>query len=292
MTVVDGVATVGRVEALWRYPVKSMQGEPLDASPVTDHGLLGDRAFALYDEASGKVASAKSPRLWPNLLEFQAAFVAPPQLGRPLPPVRITLPAGEVVRTTEPDVETRLSDAVGRQVRLITANPEGGQFEQYVPAVEGAEPGHVGYYRDTPNDLFGTGTLHDAASLHLITDATLNQLSALYPDGNFDVRRFRPNVVIAATDGQGGFVENDWVRGTLRLGATTIKVTVPMMRCVMTTVPQRDLPKDLGILRTAVEHNRQPVLNWDGTWPCVGVGARITTAGTITAGDTISVLQS
>lgn len=275
---------VGRVSALWRYPVKSMQGETVTASHVTDRGLLGDRSLALYDEDSGRVASAKSPRLWPDLLEFAAAFVAAPRPDQPLPPVRVTLPSGEVTRTDEPDVEARLSEATGRRVRLITSNPDGGSFEQYVPPLDGAEPGGTGFYRDTPNDLFGTGSLHDAASLHLLTEATLARFSELYPDGDFDARRFRPNVVVA-TDGPPGFVENAWPGSTLALGAVAIRVTAPMVRCVMTTVAQQDLPKDLGILRAAVEHNRRSVLDWDGTWPCVGVGARITGDGRLALGD-------
>lgn len=282
---------VGHVGALWRYPVKSMQGEQVSTSHMTDRGLLGDRALALYDEASGKVASAKSPRSWPDLLEFEAAFVAEPQPDQPQPPVRITLPSGEVVRTDEPDVEARLSTATGRQVRLITANPEGGSFEQYVPPVDGAEPGRTGFYRDTPNDLFGTGSLHDAASVHLLTEASLAHFTELYPDGDFDPRRFRPNIVVA-TDGPPGFIENEWSGSTLALGAAAVRVTAPMVRCVMTTLAQQDLPKDLGILRAAVEHNRLSVLDWDGTWPCVGVGGRVTGTGQLSLGDPVRLRGS
>src|ERR671938_535789 len=76
----------GSVVALWRYPVKSMMGEELNASAVTDRGLLGDRAYALVDRSDGKVASAKNPRKWPQLFDFRAAFVEPARPGAPMPP--------------------------------------------------------------------------------------------------------------------------------------------------------------------------------------------------------------
>ena len=93
----EGQAQAGSVVALWRYPVKSMMGEELNAAEVTERGLLGDRAYALVDRADGKVASAKNPRKWPRLFDFRAAFVDAPRGGGMLPPVRITLPDGTVV---------------------------------------------------------------------------------------------------------------------------------------------------------------------------------------------------
>src|SRR5262245_30257174 len=88
---------VGSVTALWRYQIKSMQGEELNAIVITERGLLGDRAFALVDAADGKVASAKNPRKWPGLFDFRATFTEPPQKDSPLPTVRITLPDGRTL---------------------------------------------------------------------------------------------------------------------------------------------------------------------------------------------------
>ena len=59
----------GVVEELWRYPVKSMQGEQLNQTEVTERGLLCDRAYALRDNSDGKIATAKNPRKWPNLFD-------------------------------------------------------------------------------------------------------------------------------------------------------------------------------------------------------------------------------
>ena len=91
--------SLGSVVSLWRYPVKSMMGEELNAAEVTQRGVLGDRAYALFDPSTGKVVSAKNPRKWANLFDFRARFVDPPtpelrsrrsgspcQTGCPLPP--------------------------------------------------------------------------------------------------------------------------------------------------------------------------------------------------------------
>jgi len=69
---------VGTVRALWRFPVKSMLGEQLDAAELTEGGIVGDRAYAIRDRETGKVASAKHSKRWPNLLACRAAFIEPP----------------------------------------------------------------------------------------------------------------------------------------------------------------------------------------------------------------------
>jgi uncharacterized protein YcbX len=90
---------VGFVATLWRFPVKSMGGEQLQDVEVTERGVLGDRAYALIDKDTGKVVSAKSVRLFPNLLDCKAAFVEPPRRGGDLPPVQILLPDNTTVRS-------------------------------------------------------------------------------------------------------------------------------------------------------------------------------------------------
>src|SRR5947208_5847024 len=124
----------GSVVALWRYPVKSMLGEELNASAVTTRGLLGDRAYALLDRADGKVASAKNPRKWPRLFAFRATFSAPAGSGAQVPPVRITLPDGTIVTSEQSELNQALSQALNREV--ILAATEGGQ----VAGVQSAVP--------------------------------------------------------------------------------------------------------------------------------------------------------
>src|SRR5207249_10603301 len=98
----------GSVVALWRYPVKSMMGEELNSSEVTQRGLLGDRDYALVNAETGKVASAKNPRRWPRLFVFRAAYTAPPRKGEKLPPERITTPDGSNSRRAQSCVQAVL----------------------------------------------------------------------------------------------------------------------------------------------------------------------------------------
>ncbi len=84
--------SIGEVTSLWRYPVKSMMGEQLMDAYFTPQGMLGDRAYALIDRATGKVASAKNPRKWPTLFSFSASYAKPPEPFAAIPPVLIALP--------------------------------------------------------------------------------------------------------------------------------------------------------------------------------------------------------
>src|SRR6266487_1852744 len=127
LTMSDSTQMAGKVVALWRYPIKSMMGEDLNATDVTTRGLLGDRAYALVDQATRKVASAKNPRKWPDLFDYRAAFVVPPSPGMPLPEVRITLPDGTVLTTSQSEINQFLSKVLQREVTLDAA--ERGQEE-------------------------------------------------------------------------------------------------------------------------------------------------------------------
>jgi uncharacterized protein YcbX len=128
--------------------------------------------------------------------------------------------------------------------------------------------------------LAPAGTFMDVSPLHLLTTATLARLSELEPQASFDPRRYRPNVLVEL-EGT-GFVENDWVGGDVRLGDEVVaSVSIPTMRCVMTTLAQDDLPADRATLRTIARHNRIAIPNL-GTWACAGVYATVSTPGTIT----------
>ncbi len=278
----------GSVVSLWRYPVKSMMGEEVNASEVTKRGLLGDRARALIDASDGKVASAKNPRKWANLFEFYAHYTEPPESGRKLPPVRITLPDGRHVTSEQGDVGDVLSQATGREVRLETRepgqeeilettfpNPWTPKLEEYWPDIEG-----LAYRGEVTDEAMPEGTFFDLATVHVLTTATLDRLRELYPEGRFEVRRFRPNIVVQLSDGPSGFVENEWIGKTLAIGdQVRLEVTGPCPRCVMTTLPQGDLPKDPGILRTAAKHNEVHV----------GVYASVLQGGKIRRGDQVRV---
>lgn len=269
---------IATVVALWRYPIKSMMGEQLNAVEVTDRGLLGDRAYALVDRETGKVASAKFPRKWPTLLAHRATYVEPPAGADGPPAVRITLPDGRIIRSDDPDIDQVLSADVGRDVALDQSAPEAPSLEEYWPDIEGLD------HRDALTDeAMPPGTFFDLGIVHVLTTATLDRLRQLYPEGRFEVRRFRPNVVVDPTDGQVGFVENEWVGSSLAIGdEVRLRITQPCPRCVMTTVAQDDLPKDPGILRTAARHNDVNV----------GVYATVERQGWIRRGDAVRLVSS
>ena len=264
---------LGSVVSLWRYPVKSMMGEELNASEVTDRGLLGDRAYAVVDKSDGKAASAKNPAKWPHLFDFRASFVEPERLAAKTTPIRIVLPDGRTVTSDQDDLDQTLSKAFDREVTLRSAQRGAIDAEAYWPDMEGLD------HRDTITDFtLPEGTFFDAAMVHVLTTATLDRLRELYPAGRFEVRRFRPNVVVQLASGEKDFAENAWVGHTLAIGSDVrLKITGPCGRCVMTTLSQGDLPKDSGILRTAAQHNHVNV----------GVYAAVVRGGTIRRGDPV-----
>lgn len=264
----------GRVVAIWRYPVKSMMGEELNATEVTERGVLGDRALALVDAESGKVVSAKNPRRWPNLFDFRAAYVEPPRDARTLPPARITLPDGESVRTDEANADPRLSASLGRTVRLTRSAFEGAKAEGYWPDHDWLAQRDQTFEVPLP-----AGTFFDCALVHLITTATLDRLRSTAPASRFEPRRFRPNFIIQPADNTTGFVENGWIGKTVQLGDVLLQVSGPCPRCVMTTLVQGDLPKDPGVLRTVVQQN-------EGN---VGVYASVVRGGRVRRGDSVEL---
>jgi uncharacterized protein len=279
---------LGSVVSLWRYPVKSMMGEELNASGVTQRGLLGDRAYALVDSSTEKVASAKNPRKWAKLFDFRATLAEPPRTGEKIPPVQVTLPDGTIVTSEQTDTNQILSSVLGREVTLQTRepaqrevvettlpNPWTRSYEEYWPDMEDLA------YRDSiTHEEMPEGTFFDLAVIHILTTATIDRLRELYPQGRFEVRRFRPNIVVEPISSEKGFVEDDWVGKTLLIGdEVRIDITDPCPRCVMTTLPQGDLPRDLGILRTAAQHNQVNV----------GVYGAVQQGGTIRRGDAVRV---
>ncbi len=276
----------GSVISLWRYPVKSMIGEELHAARLSDHGLLGDRVYALMDRSDGKVATAKNPRKWPTLFAFASNFIERSDSNVQSSTVRIRLPDGTVVTGDQSDVNQVLSKAINRDVTLAAIEREGGthssmpasptaKAEEYWPDIDGLD------HRDAVTDFdLPTGTFFDCATVHLLTTATLDRLAQSYPRGRFEVQRFRPNIVVQPPEGTETFVENSWIGHTLAVGdEVRLNVTAPCGRCVMTTLAQGDLPNDSGILRTAVQHNRAQV----------GVYATVVRGGTIHRGDRVSL---
>ncbi|HEY0736408.1 MAG TPA: MOSC N-terminal beta barrel domain-containing protein [Herpetosiphonaceae bacterium] len=247
----------GSVVSLWRYPVKSMQGEEIATTPITERGILGDRAYAILDRETGHIASAKHPRKWSRLFACRAAFDVPPQPGAPLPTITITLPDGRIVSSADPNVDQILSQVFDREVALVTTLAASPTREADRTPVDGGPEQEL--IRAEPMAIASpSGTFFDYAPVHVLTTATIARLQALFPAGRFDVRRFRPNIVIATSDDAQGFVENDWLGRLVVVGADAapcLELIDPSPRCVVTTLAQGELPRDPGILRTITQHN-------------------------------------
>jgi uncharacterized protein YcbX len=253
-----------------------MLGEELNAAEVTERGLVGDRQFAVIDRETGKVAGAKNPPKWGDFFDFRAAYAETPRAGSAPPPVRLTLPDGSQASSEEPNLAQTLSRALGREVAFVHLKSDGAggnQAEEYWPDMEGLG------FRDTVTDFeLPDGTFFDLAVVHVLTTGTIDALRALYPEGRFEARRFRPNIVVSTNEQ--GFVENDWIGQTLAIGdEVRLQITGPCPRCVMTTLSQGDLPKDPGILRTAAQHNSATV----------GVYVDVVAEGTIRRGDLVAL---
>ena len=290
---------VGAVGSLWRFPVKSMRGAPVDHVDVRAGGIVGDRAYALIDVLTNKVLSAKTPKIGPQLLSCEAAFVDAPLDGQETPPVRITLGDGTTVTSDMPEADTILSKFLEREVTLARQAPTDYTIDQYHPDLEDVDPaGH----RDTVTESklgeaffeqigipspVPRGSFFDLFPVSVITTSTLRRFGELSSNSRFDERRFRMNVV-ADTSGD-DFVENEWVGRSLTLGDTVrLGVALPDPRCVMTTRAQGDLAADLDILKTLIHHNRLDVAG--ALFPCAGVYAVVETPGVVKAGDSVSLV--
>jgi len=258
------------VTSLWRYPVKSMMGEEIRSTKVTEKGIHGDRTSALVDIETRKIVSAKNPKRWPNMFSFRSRYNDLDKSGN----IHITLPDGSTVNSSDDNANSALSSALGRKVEFISHVPNNPQLEEYWPDIEELDNRDVVTDEDMPK-----GTFYDLAIIHLLTTSTLNELSRLYPEGRFEARRFRPNIIINTEEK--GFVESGWIGKTVLIGnEVKLKITDHCPRCVMTTLNQGDLPKDNKILRTAAQHNEAHV----------GVYAEVIQSGTIKCDDEVSII--
>jgi uncharacterized protein len=266
------------IAALWRYPVKSLLGEQIPVAEVTDRGLAGDRGFALLNGETGKIASAKVPRLWRELLRYGAALT-------PAGP-RLTAPDG----TEVPDADA-LSTLLGRPVALTDVAPADGTLDRSRPE----EVLEAGVAAEVTADVVGfgsaapPGTFFDFAPVHLITTATLARIAALSPRDTTEAERFRPNLLIDTGDVE-GFVENDWYGRDLRIGdEVVLHVMALTPRCAVPTLAHGPLPRDLDALRVPARHNRVAALPDRAPEPCAGAYAQVVRGGRIREGDRVRV---
>jgi uncharacterized protein YcbX len=272
------------VQSIWRYPVKSMAGEQLESVRVSPKGVVGDRVYAFVNEESNRTAVV---RKWAeNFLNYHPHFVTEPTADAEVPLLQITMPSGETLTSDTPLLEERISELFEHKLKLMSSAPAGVLIE--VPA--GTLGGSMSGVTEFPLGGGATpGAFVDYGSLHLIASSTMDHFQKAYPQGRFDVRRFRPNIVIQTQ--ADALTENTWVGRTLAIGnELVLRVTIPCPRCISVTLAQDDLPRDPGILRAIAEHNMCDLGDF-GTLPCAGVYADVVRAGRIQWGDTLRFLD-
>ena len=249
-----------RIQSLWRYPVKSMQGEDRNELIVEWGGVSGDRSFGVVDITASAVISAKREG---RLLEATASLT---DAG-----LRITLPDG---REFSPgtDLDDNLSCWLERPVTLVGAATHGSGTYECQEDFEQDESASVRW--DGPE-----GSFVDESQLHLLTSADLAQLVRERPELQWDVRRFRPNVVVDV----GTEAFEPWQPGErYRLGEVEIEIEKDCSRCVMTTRPQPGhLDRQLEVLRHVSKTHGNDV----------GVRARVRRTGIVRVGDPVTWLN-
>ena len=267
---------VGRVTALWRYPVKSMLGERCDSIKIGPVGVAGDRQFALIDDETGRVATAKHPRRWSALLQCAAATGDDG--------VVITLPDGREVPVAE--AAGPLSELLGRTVHLADERIAGIVLERSDP-LEVLAHGIDAEFDPVLLELGQAapgGAFVGHSPVHLLTSATLDAIGV----GLVEALRYRPNVVIEMADGSGPFVENDWLGAEIRLGEAVLRGTRPTSRCAVPTLKHGDTERLPDAVRYLIEHNRVEVPGF-GTLPCAGLYAEVVAVGSVRTGDEVHV---
>ena len=249
------------VAELWRHPVKSLQGESLNEAVVEESGLSGDRQWGLVDRATGMVLTV---RRVPSLLLASSRLT-----GTGL---ELLLPDGDVLNAPSAHGDDVLSKWIGRDVALVHAESIG-------PAVGE-------YFEDATDDSSAVvswtmprGRFVDALPLLILTTASLRQGSGLYPEGEWETRRFRPNIVVDVEND--GWVEDAWCGHTLRIGSAAVQPAVPCERCTMVTRPQPGLDRDLDVFKTLARHHGATF----GVWTIVQ------TPGVVRVGDEVTLID-
>ena len=220
---------VGRVVSLRRYPVKSMQGLEVDRVVVGPSAIEGDRRRACIDEGTGRIMSAKR---FGRLLEAAADDEG------------ITLPDGCRLSYGDEGVDEALSAWLGRPVRL--EEPAAGTERSYEMTFD--PPNDDAEYHEIPSPA---GSYLDLAAVHLLSRATLAGGEAAHGELDWDVRRFRPNLVVEGPDEP--FAEDGWCGATLAVGTARLAARQPTVRCAMPLRAQPGLDRQPGLFRALDE---------------------------------------
>jgi uncharacterized protein YcbX len=278
--------TVGTVDAIMRFPIKSLLGESLEECEIVVSGLLGDRGHALVDPSTGKIASAKQPNLWRDLLGFRARTTSQTD------PRSITVSdgAGNKIDVSDPDFDAKVSELLGKMIKLINVRPTGIELNRARPDEVMTE----GMDATVTQDVLAIaaaapdGGFFDFAPLHVMTSASLNAIRSAAPAASIHAERYRPNIVIETPPSM-VFGENKWIGRKLRIGqSVSLEVIAPTPRCAVPMLAHGTLPQSREAVAAVNTLNKIefPLLG-PGTFPCLGAYAKVITTGAVSCGDRV-----
>ncbi len=247
-------AKLGRVRDLWRYPVMGLQGERVKKAEIRERGVVGDHRYALHESEAGRVIDPVTyahhwgeTLAFPSMLDLRARFAPGDSSG-----VEIITPSRRSFFSADPSFETQIRETLGVPVNLL-------EFPQIAETRRRA-----------------------GRALHLITTSSLARMKELYPQGDFDPRRFRPNIIVNSPPGTNGFTEEGWVGKEIQIGReVVVRVEKPNKRCKVTTMKQADLPFDGKILETISQNNGN----------VLGVMCSVVRGGFTTVGDDLELVS-
>ncbi|WP_197503351.1 MOSC domain-containing protein [Mycobacterium sp. E740] len=292
--------TIGKVAELWRYPVKSLGGERAEQADIGPRGVRGDRLWAVRDLQRDVTASA---RRLPALLGATARYAGPlPADAGPgnAPEVVITFPDGTEMSSGDDGVHAKLSELADREVRLTALPPAQdtslhklSKFERENTTIAALradfgvaeEEGFPDVSMFRMSDLatlsrYSTppGMFVDLAPVHVMSASSLATIGAEI-GGDVDVRRFRPNVLLALDDSGDGLPESHWTGGHVAIGGVVLEVTMPTIRCVVPSRPQPGLETDRRITKAVAGRAER----------CLGVYCWVATEGAVRVGDAVDL---
>lgn len=294
----------GQVTALWRYPVKSLGGERVEQVDIGPRGPHGDRLWAVRDLERDVTATA---RRIPALLGATARYVAPVASDAGpgnAPDVEITFPDGSVCSSSDPGVHMKLSELADRDVRLTALPPADDtslhklsrdERENMSIAALRKDFGitdeeklpDVSMFRVTDLASFARystppGMFVDLAPVHVMTQTSLETIGAELGGDDVDVRRFRPNILLALNNPEDELPESQWTGGRLSLGGAVLDVTMPTIRCVVPSRAQPGIEVDRRITKAVAGRANR----------CLGSYCWVATGGTVSVGDEAALQES
>jgi uncharacterized protein YcbX len=220
------MTALGQVRKLWRYPVSSLAGEPLQTISLGREGAAGDRLYGLVDVASGEVAAPDRNAKWHPVPRIRTRLSDDGRL-------EIAVPGGDWLAAPGPECDRELTAFLGFEAAIRPFAGEG-------------PPGYDGPL---------TAARYKKAPVHLLTTASLARLKALHPAANPDPRRFRPSILVDMPEIEGAFPESGWLGRRIAIGEVELTVSEPCRRCGFTIIAQDGFDTDPDILRTLVRHN-------------------------------------